>query len=67
MSDKHVKVGPPVDERVDDGRKHDHLGPNPEHEPELEKRAKHLSEVHAKLVEAPESPKSSGTKGAQTK
>jgi hypothetical protein len=67
MTEKHVKVGPPTDERVDDGRKHDHLGPNPDHVPELEKRAKHLSEVHAKVVEPEAQSKPKGSSAAQTK
>lgn len=67
MAEKHVKVGPPVDEREDDGRKHDHLGPNPEHVPELEKRAKFLHEVHAKVVEPETQSKPKGSSSASTK
>jgi hypothetical protein len=66
---KHVKVGPPTDEREDDGRKHDHLGPHPEHVHENVNRAKFLSDnpVQAKVVEAPAESKPKGSSVAQTK
>jgi hypothetical protein len=59
--DDVVKTGPPVDERVDDGRKDDHLAdshPRPqgalhgdEHEVELRKRAKFLRDNPFNLPE----------------
>jgi hypothetical protein len=67
---KHVKVGPPVDEREDDGRKHDHLGPNEhKHVHELEGRAKFLTDnpIEAKVVEPAEQSKPKGSSAAQTK
>jgi hypothetical protein len=65
---KHVKVGPPVDEREDDGRKHDHLGPHPEHVHENEARAKFLTDNPvAKVVEPADQAKPKGSTGAQTK
>lgn len=72
-----TKVGPPVDERHDDGRKDDHgdLGPRPQgakhgdgEEVELAARATFLQDVHAKLVErAEQDDKPRGKTGAQTK
>lgn len=70
MTEKHVKVGPPVDEREDDGRKHDHLGPTEgKHVHELDNRKKFLAEnpFQAKVVEAGEQPKPKGSSGASTK
>lgn len=66
---KHVKVGPPTDEREDDGRKHDHLGPNPKHVHELDSRAKFLEDnpFHAKVVEPGEQSKPKGSSAASTK
>jgi hypothetical protein len=80
MTEKdHVKVGPPVDERIDDGRKHDHgtAGPAPtgkrpyEHGEDVSSRMEFLKgnpfEVHSKNVEAPAQKKPVGNQSAQTK
>lgn len=70
MTEKHVKVGPPVDEREDDGRKHDHLGPSEgKHVHENVNRAKFLegNPFQAKVVEPAEQSKPKGSTGAQTK
>lgn len=78
MTDKDVtKVGPPVDEREDDGRKHDHgtAGPSPigkrpyEHGAEVESRMKFLKDnpFHAKVIEAEDQPKPKGSSSASTK
>jgi hypothetical protein len=78
MSDKEVtKVGPPVDEREDDGRKHDHgsAGPAPtgkrpyEHGAEVESRMKFLQDnpFHAKVVEPEAQAKPKGSSAASTK
>lgn len=80
MTEKdHVKVGPPVDERIDDGRKHDHgtTGPSPQggergvHGQEVQSRMDFLKgnpfEVHSKNVEAPAQKKPVGNQSAQTK
>jgi hypothetical protein len=78
MTDKDVtKVGPPVDEREDDGRKHDHgtAGPAPtgkrphQHGAEVESRLKFLADnpIHAKVVEPAEQAKPKGSSAAQTK
>lgn len=72
-----TKVGPPVDEREDDGRKHDHgtAGPAPtglrngEHGEEVSNRLEFLkgNPFQSKQVEAPEQKKPAGNKDAQTK
>jgi hypothetical protein len=78
MTDKDVtKVGPPVDEREDDGRKHDHgsAGPAPtgkrpfQHGEEVESRMKFLKDnpFVAKVVEAETQPKPKSSSSASTK
>ena len=82
MTDKNVtKVGPPVDEREDDGRKHDHgtAGPAPEakrpheHGADVSSRLEFLKghsfreEAHTKKVDAPAQKSPAGNKDAQTK
>lgn len=78
MTDKDVtKVGPPVDDREDDGRKHDHgtAGPAPtglrngEHGAEVQSRLKFIQDnpFQAKVVEPEAQAKPKGSSSASTK